>query len=386
MSSLVPTTAWLLGATFTGILVQRLLYVVLIAASRRTGSPGDEGAETPSTTIPQVLERTRRPAAIVSPALLLLLSLRVASLAPDLEALARHALAIVLIAAASWLVVCGVDALAAATLSRYDVTARDNLAARKVHTQLRVITRILTIVVWTLGVAAMLMTFPSIRQLGTSLLASAGLAGLILGLAAQRTIGNFLAGIQIAITQPIRLDDAVVIGGEWGWIEEITATYVVVKVWDERRLVVPFNTLLDQPFQNWTRTTAHLLGSVTLWTDYTVPVQAVRDELRRVLDRTDLWDGRVGVLQVVDTTDRALQLRALVSAADSPGAWDLRCHVREKLVEFLQREHPTSLPRLRAVVEDPTDEPTRHAASPDSQPDTGGLPGAPEGVVEERPT
>ncbi len=156
--------------------------------------------------------------------------------------------------------------------------------------------------------------------------------------------------MQIALTQPIRLDDVVVIDGEWGRIEEITTTYVVVRIWDQRRLVVPFSRIIDQPFQNWTRTTADILGAVYLYTDYTVPVEEVRQELKRILDATDMWDGNVWTLQVTDATERTVELRALMSAPDSGTAWNLRCHVREKLIEFLQQAYPNSLPRTRAEI------------------------------------
>lgn len=276
------------------------------------------------------------------------------------------------------------------TLDRYDVSREDNLRARQQHTRYRVLLRITLILIWTLGTAAVLATFPEVRAIGTTLLASAGIAGLVLGLAAQRTIGNFLAGIQIALTQPVRLDDAVVIDDEWGWVEDITTTFVVVRLWDERRLVVPFNRLLEQSFQNWTRSRADLIGSVHFWADYRVPVAALRRELQRVLGETELWDGRVAVLQVVESSEKAVQLRALVSASSSPRAWDLRCYVREKLVTFLAEHHPTALPSLRAEVD--SGGRMRSEAPPIVPPDVdeamrepqvGGLPGEPGAELEE---
>ena len=203
-----------------------------------------------------------------------------------------------------------------------------------------------------LALAAILMTFDKVRQLGASILASAGIAGIIVGLAAQRSIATLLAGIQIALTQPIRIDDVVIVENEWGRIEEITLTYVVVRIWDLRRLIVPITYFIEKPFQNWTRISADLLGTVFLYTDYTVPIQAVREELRRILEGSEKWDRRVCVLQVTDTTERTVQLRALVSAADSSKAWDLRCEVREKLVDFLQKNYPHALPRVRAEIDE----------------------------------
>lgn len=255
----------------------------------------------------------------------------------------------VLIAAIAWTVIAAVAVIDDLIMARHDVTVRDNLRARRIHTRARVLTRTVILVIAIAGGAGVLMSFPALRQVGTGLLASAGIVGVAAGFAAKPTLGNLIAGLQIAITEPIRLDDAVIIDGEWGWVEEITATYVVIKIWDQRRLIVPLSKFIEEPFQNWTRTRADILGSVTLFVDFTCPIAALRDELKRYVATNDRWDGRVVVLQVVECTDRAVQLRALVSAGDSPTAWDLRCEVREHLIGWLQREHPESLPRLREV-------------------------------------
>jgi small-conductance mechanosensitive channel len=234
--------------------------------------------------------------------------------------------------------------------STFDLKIKDNLKARKVHTQIRVVARILVALIVFFAISAMLMTFERVRQLGVSLIASAGVLGIILGFAAQKSIGTLFAGIQIALTQPIRVDDVVIVEGEWGWIEEITLTYVVVKIWDLRRLVVPITFFLENPFQNWTRASADILGSVFIYADYTVPVDAIRTELDRICKASDLWDGKVCGLQVTNATATTVEMRALVSAADSPTAWNLRCLVRERLIDFLQRNHPLSLPRTRVAV------------------------------------
>jgi len=191
------------------------------------------------------------------------------------------------------------------------------------------------------------MTFPAVRHLGVSLLASAGLAGLIVGMAARSTLSSLIAGIQVALTQPIRIEDAVVLEGEWGWIEEINTTYVVVRLWDLRRLVVPLSYFIEKPFQNWTRTTADLLATAMIYVDYSTPVQELREELHRILQSTELWDKRTWALQVTDATERTIQIRALMSARSGPAAFDLRCYVRENLVQFLRTKHPLSLPRQR---------------------------------------
>jgi hypothetical protein len=194
------------------------------------------------------------------------------------------------------------------------------------------------------------MTFPRARQLGASLLASAGVAGLIVGLAARSVFGNLLAGLQIALAQPLRIDDVLIVEGEWGRVEEITATNVVLKIWDERRLVVPLQWFIEHPFQNWTRRGASLLGTVFLWVDYSLPMQPVRAEARRLCEASTNWDGRVCNVQVTDSSERAMQLRILVSSADSGRAFDLRCEMREGLVDFIQRQFPQALPRMRADV------------------------------------
>jgi small-conductance mechanosensitive channel len=232
-------------------------------------------------------------------------------------------------------------------LEEHPIDVEDNLQARRIMTQYRVIERIGTVLITVLAVGAILMTFPGVRQFGVSLLASAGIAGVVLGFAAQKSLGTLLAGIQIAVSQPIRLDDVVIVEGEWGRVEEITLTYVVVRVWDERRLIVPVTYFLDNPFQNWTYTSAEILGTVFVYADYSVPVEKVRKELKRILDSTELWDGRVWSLLVTNSTERTMEMRALVSAANSSKAWDLRCLVREQLVDFLQREYPHSLPKVR---------------------------------------
>jgi small-conductance mechanosensitive channel len=232
--------------------------------------------------------------------------------------------------------------------SKYRVDVRDNLSARRIHTQARVLRQSVTVLVVIVAASAMLMTFPQVRQLGASLLASAGLAGIVVGFASRPVLQNLIAGVQIAITQPIRVDDVLIVDGEWCRVEEITSTYVVMRIWDQRRLIVPLNFFIENTFQNWTRTSAEILGTVFLWVDYTVPVEEIRQELHRLLQETELWDKRAWGLQVTDATERTVQIRALMSSADASAAWDLRCMVREKLIEFIQQRYPGALPRVRA--------------------------------------
>lgn len=238
---------------------------------------------------------------------------------------------------------------------RLDAKSADNLEARKIYTKYSVLENIVIFLIILIAVGFSLMLFDSVRQIGVSLFASAGVAGIILGFAAQKIIATILAGLQIAFTQPIRLDDVVIVEGEWGRIEEINLTYVVVRVWDKRRLVVPSTYFIENTFQNWTRTTAEILGTVYLYTDYTVPFSALRDELTRLLQAHPLWDGQTNALQVTDAKENTLELRALMSAANASDAWDLRVHVREKMIAFLQENYPNSLPKQRLLIENASD-------------------------------
>jgi len=251
-----------------------------------------------------------------------------------------------------WMAIGGVYVFQAVTLSRFDTTVADNLRARRVHTQMQFFRRMLITIVVLLDIGALLWTVHDQRlwNYGTGLLASAGLASVMLAIAAKSTASNLIAGLQIAISEPIRMDDVVVIQGEWGRIEEITGTYVVVKIWDERRLVVPLSFFIEQPFENWTRRRGDLLGTAFLYVDYTVPVEPLRAELTRIVSASPLWDKRVCGLQVTNLTDRAMELRCLVSSAGSSQLFDLRCLVRERMVEFLRENYPRALPATRVSM------------------------------------
>jgi small-conductance mechanosensitive channel len=292
-------------------------------------------------------KRAKKSTRIIFPLLALVLAMPLAPLPGGVKSILQHALGLGVIALVGWVIVILTELAGNLVFARYSMDSPDNLSARRVRTQTQVLQRIASLTVSILTVAIMLMTFPEVRHIGVSLLASAGLAGLIVGMAARSTLSNLIAGIQVALTQPIRIEDAVVLEGEWGWIEEINTTYVVVRLWDLRRLVVPLSYFIEKPFQNWTRTTANLLGTVMIYVDYSVPVQELREELHRILDTTDLWDKRTWALQVTDATESTIQIRALMSARNGPLAFDLRCHVREKLVQFLQDKYPLALPKHR---------------------------------------
>ncbi|HXJ95543.1 MAG TPA: mechanosensitive ion channel domain-containing protein [Terriglobia bacterium] len=334
------SAAALLLTTGLALVAHRLFFAFFKRLAARTGSVIHHS----------LAEHGRRPAKWIVPLLAIVLVIPLLPLRAVFLEPVEHLAGIILIGAVGWAVIVVADVLADVAVARYRVDVADNLAARRIHTQIQVLRRVFIVVVVILTLGIMLMTVPSIRQLGTSLLASAGLAGLVVGMAMKPTLSSLIAGLQIAVTEPIRIDDVVIVQGEWGWIEEISTTYVVVRIWDLRRLVVPLSYFIEHPFQNWTRRTADLLGTVFVYVDYTVPVDEIRGELRTILESSELWDGNVCGLQVTDATERTVQLRALMSASDSSKAWDLRCYVREKLIAFLQERYPESLPRARAEI------------------------------------
>jgi Mechanosensitive ion channel, beta-domain len=327
------------GAIIVGLGAHALLFFLLSRLASRKGVVSDA-----------LVRYGRGPARLILPLLVLVLVIPFVPLSPVVLAPLNHAIQLGLIAAIGWLALAFLEVFDDVVIARHATNIADNLAARRIRTQIKVLQRIAMILIVMITLALMLMTFPSIRHIGDSLFASAGVAALVAGLAARSTLGSLIAGVQIALTQPIRLDDVVIVEGEWGWIEEINTTYVVVRVWDLRRLVVPLSYFIEKPFQNWTRKSADLLGTVFVYTDYTVPVEEVRQELHRILETSELWDQKAWGLQVTDSKEHTLELRALMSASDSSKAWDLRCFVREKLVEFLQQRYPQSLPRARAEL------------------------------------
>ena len=270
----------------------------------------------------------------------------------DLVGLARvqHLSSVLLLAALTWLLMRAVRGVGEGVIALHPSDVGDNLQARRVHTQARVLARIVMVMVLLLGVALILMTFPGARQIGASLLASAGVAGLVIGIAARPLFSNLIAGLQIALAQPIRLDDVLIVQDEWGRVEEITGTYVVLRLWDQRRLIIPLQWFIENPFQNWTRHSAEIIGTVFLYVDYGTPLEPLRVEAQRLCEASPDWDRRLCKLQVTEATERAMQLRVLVSAADSGKAFGLRCDVREGLLGYLQRESPQHLPQWRTQL------------------------------------
>ncbi len=328
-------------AAGVALLCHSIVVRVLAHFARRSRSPLDE----------MFLRHLRRPTRWIVVVVAVRLTIDPLALPVGVENFARIVFSLVITALITWLLIRTTYILNDVVAHHFDVEVKDNLRARKILTQLKVLRRMIIIVIVVIALASMLMAFPKVRQLGTAIFASAGVIGIVVGLAAQKTLGNFIAGLQIAFTQPIRLDDVVIVEGEWGRIEEITLTYVVVRIWDLRRLIVPITYFIEKPFQNWTRISADILGTVFLYVDHTVPTDAIRAELQKILEASELWDRKVSVLQVTNTSERTVELRALMSASDASQAWSLRCEVREKLVDFVGRKYPKALPRLRAELD-----------------------------------
>jgi small-conductance mechanosensitive channel len=339
----LPDFALPLATVALAILLAVLLHSIAFRALKRALGGREDLAQS-------LLERSRRPLRLAFVFLALILVLPTVALPHGWETGLRHLSQIVFITLVGWTTIVLVNHFADRAVRRHRLDAEDNLMARKFVTQARVLRRTTIIVLGILTVSAVLLTFEGVRQYGVSLFASAGAAGLVLGLAARPVLTNLIAGVQIALTQPIRLEDVVIVEGEWGWVEEIFATYVVVRLWDWRRMVVPLSYFIETPFQNWTRETASIIGAVTWNLDYTVPVSEVRRKLEELVSASAHWDGRVVNLQVTETDKDTMTLRGLMSARNSPQAWDLRCEIREKMIGWLQETYPDALPRLRGEM------------------------------------
>jgi len=323
---------WFLGLCLVAgaIIAALLLHCLAIGLMRRA-----VGKERPVAML--FLDRTAGPTRLAICLLAVALVLPLAPLDDEIRQPLSHLFAVAVIALIGWISTRAVDMAAGRYLQRFRADVTENFLARKHVTQVRVFKRVTDTLIVIVAVSTALMTFSSVRQYGVSLFASAGAAGLIVGLAARPLLSNLIAGVQIAVTQPIRIEDAVIIENEWGWVEDIASTYVVVRLWDWRRMVVPLSYFIERPFQNWTRSTMDLVGSVQLVVDYSVPVDAVRQELRRICEADPLWDHETCIVQVTAADRQTLTLRALVSADDAANLWNLKCRVREYLAVFCHR-------------------------------------------------
>ncbi|MCA9393949.1 MAG: mechanosensitive ion channel [Candidatus Omnitrophica bacterium] len=337
LSTLCLQFALLAGAVMAGWIGYRILFSVLGQWQKRH----------PSVLLESVITHLRKPSRYAIPNLLLLIVLGAEIFSEAPYAGAAKVAQVMFIVILAWLLIKCEDIFEDVIRSTFDVSKADNIRERTIHTQMNYIRKIMILVVIIIATGLILMNFESVRRIGSTLLTSAGVAGIIIGMAAQNTIKNLLAGLQIAFTQPIRYDDVVIVENEWGWIEEITLTYVVVRIWDLRRLVLPLHYFIEQPFQNWTKTSADILGTVYLHTDYTLPVEEIRQELKRFVQDREEWDQKVVGLQVTNATDKGMEIRALVSARNSGQAWNLRCAVREHLITFIQKNYPQCLIKVR---------------------------------------
>lgn len=355
---LVISTALLAGAIIAGLIAHRLGFAIFRRLDRH-----------PSKLSQLLMRDCRAPLRLALPVYAVDLVTPLLHFPPEVSDLLQHLLGLLEIGAITWLFITAALALSESLIAHFQITETDEFRARRIVTQIRIFRRILMTLIAILAMAIGLMSFHWGKELGASILASAGIAGLAVGLAARPTVENLVAGVQLAITQPIRLEDVVIVENEWGWIEEITTTYVVVRIWDLRRLILPLTYFSQHSFQNWTRHSAELMGTVHLYLDYTAPVQAIREELIRLTKSLPQWDGKVCALQVTHATEHSLELRALVSAKNSSLLWDLRCTVREKLLEFVQQKYPQCLPKTRAELADlETDARRRDGGIPELSP------------------
>ncbi len=305
----------------------------------------------PSLFVESVIKHLHLPFLFFIPLLVLALNLNLLILEETTHRRLNKALEVALIIDFSWLIINFLHVLEEVVLRQYDVDINNNPHSRKVLTQLTYIKQLAIILIVIITISLVLLNFESVRKVGAGLLTSAGVAGIIIGFAAQKSIANLLAGFQIAFAQPIRYDDVVVVEGEWGRIEEIALTYVVVRIWDLRRLIVPINYFIDNTFQNWSRTSTRILGSVFIYADYSLPLAPVREKFFNILETHPLWDKEVKVLQVTNATERTMEIRTLMSARNASDAFDLRCDVREQLISYIQESFPASLPKTRAEVQ-----------------------------------
>lgn len=343
---LLPPIAWNVIITTAAVLIGMIIKWVLSLLLKRYSIKTNEYSLFRS-----ILYRLGRPVGFFLPLFVFNLSIPIMRLSdPELHTVNRI-VGLLIITSFAVLLIGIVNVLQDIVMHEYDLTAKDNLKARKIRTQLQFLRKMVISIICILTASAILMSFPNLRRLGTGLLTGVGISGIIIGFAAQQSLGNLLAGLQIAFTQPIRLDDVLVVEGEWGRVEEITLTYVVLNIWDQRRMILPINYFLQKPFQNWTRNSAEIIGTVFLYLDYSAPIDKLRAEFKRLMEGTELWDRRASNLQVTDSKNNTIEIRCLMSAANSGDAFDLRCYIRESLIAFVKDKYPACLPKNRAVID-----------------------------------
>lgn len=341
-----PDILWdgiLLGVAIVIGLIVKYMLALLLKRKPKDGRPAFSVTRS-------ILSRLGKPFSYFLPLLTLNFLLPLMKMKPRVEAFVDRSVGILLTVAFANVLIAVVKVFEDYAYHTFDIQKADNLKERKIRTQLQFIRRLAITLILILAACFILLSFNNLRKLGTGLLTGVGVGGIIIGFAAQKSLGNLLAGFQIAFTQPLRIDDVLVVEGEWGRVEEITLTYVVLNIWDQRRLILPINYFVEKPFQNWTRTTADILGTVFLYLDYSVSLDGLREELSRLLENDPLWDKRIKVMQVTNTSERTMEVRALMSASSSGNAFDLRCNVREGLIKYLQRNYPEAFPVNRVVL------------------------------------
>jgi len=338
-----PAIVWDLILTGVAIaigLIVKFLLSLLLRKKPRAGKP--------QFSIPHsILTRMGKPFSYLLPLLALNFLLPLMKMSPRVYPGVDKTVGILLTLAFAYVLIGVVKVFEDYAFHTFDINKADNLRERKIRTQLQFIRQLSIGLIIILAACIILLSFNNLRKLGASLLAGVGVGGIIIGFAAQKSLSNLLAGFQIAFTQPLRIDDVLVVEGEWGRVEEITLTYVVLNIWDQRRLILPINYFIEKPFQNWTRNTADILGTVFLYLDYAVPLEPLRKEFTRLLENNPLWDKRVSVMQITNASEKTIEVRALMSASSSGNAFDLRCDVREGLIKFVQANYPDSLPLVR---------------------------------------
>lgn len=338
LEKILQAAGLIIGSLVAGLLAKYIIFKLLSIYRHK--------AEPILTT--SIVQHVRRPAGYFLPVLAFSFVMPLMPFTGGSFEVMRRIVETILIITFAWVLIKCVYVFESVVQGNYQISKLDNIRERKLITQLQFIKRLIVLGISFIALSLILMSFSTVRKIGTGLLTSAGIAGIIIGFAAQRSLANLLAGFQIAFTQPIRIDDVVIVEGEYGNIEEITLTYVVLRIWDQRRLILPINYFIEKPFQNWTRTNSELLGTVFLYVDYTLPIEPVRAELERLAQDSPLWDKRVCKLHVTDAKEKTMELRLLISAHNSGIAFDLRCEIREKLIAFIQKNFPESLPKTRA--------------------------------------
>ena len=328
-------------AIFVGWAVHALLWRALARMLRR------------SSWWRQALARARNPARLAIILLAVSVGVSASGLPMEFQDAVARTISVIMIGLLGWTAILLTNLFTDRLIRGHRLETEDgedNVHGRKVVTQVRVLRRTTNILIFIIAAASVLLTFDGVRQHGVSLFASAGVAGLAVGFAARPVLANLIAGVQIALTQPIRLEDVVIVEGEWGWIEEIGATYVVVRIWDWRRMVVPLSYFIEKPFENWTREGTSIIGAVTWHVDYSVPVETLRAKLIEFVESSSLWDGQVAKMHMTDANEKTIVVRGIMSARNSIATWELRCEIREKLIAWLQAEYPQALPRFRAEI------------------------------------